>query len=378
MGTILVTDDDARSRELVEAHLHRSRHRVVSAASGSEALERARLDPPDLALVDRDLPGLDGLATMRQLKQQAAGEYLPVIVVVPFGDMETRVEAWQAGADEVLVKPLHREELLVRIDNLVELRAERLAVADSNRELRRLQVFKSNLDQLLVHDLKNPLAALAANLEYVGQELPEDSRPDLFDAVRDATSASRRLQRMVTSILDVSRFEEGVLVPRRRPTPLAPLLDGLSSLHRRAAQERSVTIEVDCPQNLELDVDRELFTRVIENLLETSLRRTSRGGLLSLRATRAIDGGPVRVVVGSTGQAVPNAMRAQLFDRYGALEAREGAQRVGAGLGLYFCRLAIEAHGGRVFLGEGPALTFVLELPASVRSAPGASDAPAG
>jgi two-component system sensor histidine kinase/response regulator len=371
VGTILVTDDDARSRELTEAHLRRSRHRVVSAASGAEALERARLDPPDLALVDLDLPGEGGLSTMRQLKHQGAGEYLPVIVVVPFGDMETRLGAWQAGADEVMVKPLHREELLVRIDNLVELRAERLAVAGSNRELRRLQGFKTTLDQLLDHDLKNPLAALSANLDYVGQELPDDSSPDLLDAVRDATTAARRLQRMVASILDVSRFEEGALIPRRSPTPLAPLLDELSRLHRRAAQDRAVTIEVDCPADLELDVDRDLFTRVIENLFEASLRRTRRGGTVSMRAARSAPGGPPRVVVCCTGHPVPDALRPHLFDKYGAVEARDGAQRVGAGLGLYFCRLALEAHGGRVSLGEGEGLTFVVELPPSAHPAPG-------
>lgn len=363
MAVILITDDDPRNRELIAAYLRRSRHRLVLAASGREALAVAEEDSPDLAIVDLDMPELDGQKTMRLLKHQSAGEYLPVILVVPFGDLDTRLGAWQAGADEVMLKPVHRDELLVRTENLLQLRAERLAMARSNRELLRLQEFKSNLDQLLVHDLKNPLAALSANLEYLGQEVAASFEPDVVEAVGDALGASRRLQRMVASILDVSGFEEGVLQPKRTRVPLAPLLSGLQRLHRHAADERGVAVEVECPGDLELEVDRELFTRVIENLLETALRRTGRGGLITLRGQRRGES-TVRLVVATSGQPIPDDMRGRLFEKYGALAMREGEQRVGVGLGLYFCRLAVEAHGGRIFLDDGDRVDFVIELPA--------------
>lgn len=362
MATILIVDDNEPGRELIEAYLRRGRHRALSASSGEAALALVAREPIDLAVVDLDLPGEDGQQVMRQLKASARGEYLPVILLAPFGDQHTRLGAWRAGADEVLARPVHREELMVRIDNLLALRAERLEMARANAALRDLQGFKDQLDQLLVHDLKNPLAALTANLEYLGGELQGNG--ELVEVVDDSLAASRRLQRMVASILDVSAFEENALRPTRVAMPLAPLLGDLRRWQQHANEDRRITLRVDCAADLAVHVDPELFTRVVENLFEAAMRRTQRAGTLSLSA-RAIEGGRVRLAVVSSGIPVPEDQRAHLFEKYGPVETRGHGPRVGVGLGLYFSRLAVEAHGGRVFLGDDGPVAFVVELPAA-------------
>ena len=361
MALILVVDDDARNREILVEYLARAGHRTFRAGSADEGLRLADEHHPDLALLDVSLPGMDGMALTRRLKEMYAGEYLPVILLAAGDELDVRLAGYQAGADEVLVKPVYRAELLMRVGNLLALREERLQMARSHEELLQLQRFKENLTLLLVHDLKNPLSALAANLEFTRHELRFEARPEVSEAVEDGMAACSRLRRMVDNLVDVGRFEEGRLPITMAPLALRPMLVEVARVHRRAAEERQATLAVDC---VEMDVvaDRELLMRVVENVLENALRRTPRRGMVTLSAHMGDDCAWVKVA--GSGPAIPASLRRTLFDKYGAIEQEPPQPRIGTGLGLYFCRLAVEAHGGRIFVDENEkSLAFVVELP---------------
>ena len=361
VGLILVVDDDARNREVLVSYLSRAGHRVVAAASGEEALAVAVAATPDLVILDVLMHGSDGYEVTRRLKRTGSADFLPVIVVTALDDVSSRVAGYEAGADEFLAKPIYRAELLTRVASLLALREERREVARRNVELLELQRYKENLTQLLVHDLKNPLSVLAANLEYSRQELRHEGRADLLDALDDSVSACSRLQRMLSNLLDVGRLEEGGLKLSLTPIALRPLMTALVRAHGRAALERNVQLTVDS-EEIGIRADADLLSRVLENLIEGLLRFVPRGGLVCLKVRRME--GYVRFAVESDAPSVAPEMRGRLFDKYGAVEVLGGNPRVSRGLGLYFCRLAVEAHGGHINVEDhhGCAV-FVFELP---------------
>ena len=366
MAVILTVDEDARIRELLGVYLAREGHRTVGAGGGEQAVELAAEHRPDLVLLDVLLPDIDGFETTRRLKRQSGGDFLPVILLTALDDVQSRVAGYRAGADEFLAKPVHRAELLSRVANLLAVREERRALARSHAALLELQRYKENLTQLLIHDLKNPLSALAANLEYARQELAGAARADVLDSLDDSLHACGRLQHMVINLLDVGRLEEGQLELRRSRVRLGPMIAALARAHAREAQDRAVTLDLgtllEDTDDVELDADADVLCRVVENLIESALRLSLRGGRIALSAR--VGGAHVQLRVAPGGGPLPAELRDTLFDKYAAIARAEGQPRLSRGLGLYFCRLAVEAHGGRIFVeGGAERAVFVVELP---------------
>ncbi|MGV3620338.1 MAG: hybrid sensor histidine kinase/response regulator [Archangium sp.] len=357
MSTVFLVDDEESERKVLRRLLRDEGYRLVDCASGEEALELARADPPDLVLLDVRLPGANGFEIARALKAQAAENYLPVILVTGMADPRSRLEGLDTQADEVLTKPFNGRELLARMRNLLLLRSQQVSLLRKNVELAELHRFKDEMSSLVVHDLKNPLSAIITNLRFVLGE-PGNLDADQLDALSDALSASQRATRLIQNLLDVTRIEASRFEPRRARTRLASMV-GEALRHRALiARSRGITLSASLPEDLEAEVDGDLLSRAIENILDNGMRYTPSGGRLLVEG--GVVGGDVELRIGNSGPAIPPAARAVIFEKFG--QASPGSGRMNLGLGLYFCRLALEAHGGRIWLGDAPGLPTVFHL----------------
>ena len=148
----------------------------------------------------------------------------------------------------------------------------------------------------------------------------------------------------------------------RSPLHIGQLCRSIAEDHARAAQQRNVTITVEAADAI-VEADRDVLRRVMQNLVENALRYVPGRGRILLGA-HASDG-KVLLEVGNSGPPVPAEIRSLVFEKYGQLRRRTGSPRIDLGLGLYFCRLALEAHGGRIHVEERVDFptTFVIELP---------------
>lgn len=229
-----------------------------------------------------------------------------------------------------------------------------------NEQLVALQAHQEQLMQFLVHDLRSPLSAVTLSLSWMEQELPRGG--PLVESVRTGLAVTARLDRMISDLLDVPRLEAGRLEPRKVAFPVGPLMEEVRRSLEGAARLRKLQLEVQAPPELELMGDAGLLVRVVENLATNALRYAPSGGRVRLEAGREAD--CQWMAVRNDGPAIPPDVRDHIFDKYmqGTPE-REG--RRGYGLGLYFSRLAVEAHGGRLAVEETPgwATSFVLRLP---------------
>lgn len=359
MAHILVVDDNAQNRELLGIYLSSDGHEITEAASGEEALLRASESLPDLALLDIMMPGLNGFETAVRLKRLAAAEFLPVIMVSSLQDPSSRILGLKMGADDFLSKPLDRSELRARVKNLLTLRSNERELHARNRELLELQHFRDEMSALLVHDLKNPISIVLSNLEFLERSprLNDEER----EAIDDASIASHRTLRLLANLLDITRSEAGRLVLRRARVKLAELVAPVKERFQRLSAGRNVSMVLSIDPALEVDLDAELMTRVIENVIDNSLRFTPVGGRIVFYARRVDD--HVNFGIGNSGPPIPTASRVSIFDKFA--QGDSNLRRSNIGLGLYFCRLVAEAHGGTIRIEEDAELPtqFVLSLP---------------
>jgi signal transduction histidine kinase len=235
----------------------------------------------------------------------------------------------------------------------------------SDDSARALREKKRVLAALVVHDLRSPLSAIHGYLQLLRDELGDDPAPSpqALAYIDDATTLVGKALGLVATILDVDELEDGIL--RANPTPgrLVELIDRARAGNRAHFEVRQLRQELDVDPEMVVELDRELFGRVLENLLDNATRYAPRGGRTSITAKR--EGTAVEIAIGNNGPAVPAADREAIFGRYFQVEARRAAARANRGLGLYFCKLAVEAHGGTIHVEERGDLgaVFVVRLP---------------
>ncbi len=365
--TILVVDDHAANRALAQAILEEEGYAVVLAASGQEALDAFAAAPPDCVLLDVRMPGLDGFAVCAQLRTLPGGTGTPILFLTASRDVETFDRAMMVGGDDFLTKPVRPAELLVRVQTALRLRRldseRRELFAEVRRQrdtLTRLQLQKEQLTAFLVHDLKNPVASMDLHAQLILRDRNGSERSR--SAALQIKASTGQLLRMILNLLDISKGEEDALRPSRAPTDLTRLAEEVAAdmqVHAQA-QEVSLRLVGAAPTIM---ADSGLLHRTLANLVENAIRHAPGGSEVSLVLKGDEQGVEIRVA--DAGPGVPASLRERIFERFVQLEGRDAeSSRSGRGLGLASCKLAVEAHGGRIWVEDGdPGAVVCLRLP---------------
>ena len=287
-----------------------------------------------------------------------------IITTTAYDDADEE-QALMAGAADVITRPVRDHELLARVRALadsralykqVEERAEQLE--EANRALRELQQLRDELTHMIVHDMRTPLTNIISGLQTVEAMDYEDEIAEEF--IPEAINAGMDLSDMINNLLDISKMEAGELEPEREEFEVRDLVDEALERVAHLAREGGLELIVDADEGLALSADRTLLKRVLVNLLGNAIKFTPQGGEVTVAARRVADG--VRVCVTDTGPGISEDQQECLFRKFSQLESKQ--KRQGTGLGLAFVKMAVDAHGGRVWVdsevGEGSSFCFVI------------------
>jgi signal transduction histidine kinase len=369
---ILIVHRDSKARHAIASVLEDAGHQVSSASDSEIAKALIVETSPALVVLDLDLSSHapDEVASLRAMSRV---DDTRILVLSAAGNEAFHRSALEAGVDDFLTKPVHRSELLLRARALLLLRRTQQELRTSNALLKqerdalmRAQRQNEELMELVVHDLKNPLAAITANASFIAtaRTLDHDAR----EAAVSIELASDNMLRMVQNLLELSRAENGQPALRRELVDMSAVVQQAVRLMSRRAQERQIELEVTISET-ELSVrgDADLLRRAVENLLDNAIRYTSSGGRIV--SSCVLDGAELALSVADQGPGIPFDQRARVFEKYARLERHEDnlQRRASGGLGLTFVKLVADSHGGSVQVKENAprGATFEIRLPCS-------------
>ncbi|MFL5481071.1 MAG: ATP-binding protein [Gemmatimonadaceae bacterium] len=370
---ILVADDIPANVELLLDQLNSLGYETTTAVDGPSAVAAAFERHPDLCILDVAMPagnlGVDdrstGFEVCRRIKRDPRTSRIPVIFVTALNDTSDRVRAIEAGGDDFLTKPHNRLVLGARVRSLLKLKAATDALEDSLRKLRELEKVRDDLMKMIVHDLKTPLTSVLATLEMLSDGDFGDVSIKQKAAIGDAETKAEDLLALIEDILEVARIEEATISLSLGPiAPGALLAELIHEWGHRFQQERTTT-EVNVADDAPVfSGDKNLIKRVFSNLIQNAVAHSSHPVRLDLSARKAGHG--VLFTVSDNGPGIPPEYHEVIFRKFGQVEMLRTPRTRSSGLGLTFCKLVVERHGGRIWVNsaEGKGSSFYIELPA--------------
>jgi CheY-like chemotaxis protein len=361
LGRILVVDDEPANVELLARRLEALGAEALRAMNGEEALAVAARELPDLILLDVMMPGIGGLETCRRLKINDKTAPIPVIFATALTDAADLSKGFEVGGYDYITKPIEPIELAARVRGAIFTKRLQDELRGTNETLRKVERSRQELVGMLGHDIRNLANSLVAFLQLVRLGQLDPSRPEFSELLGLSESNVTELLRMVNALLDVYKMEEGRLEPDPRLVPIDDLVT--KSIQQLAAEARARGVEMECKTGDEtVYVDETLLVRVFTNLLANSVKHTPSGGKAIVEASGVVDGW-MTVRVRDTGPGIPAADGDNIFDRF--YQTAGGRSRGGTGLGLAFCKLAVELHGGtiRVMNPGQPGANIEMRLP---------------
>jgi len=371
---ILVADDVAANVELLFDQLHVLGFRALAASDGPSALAACFEHKPDLCILDVSMPagdlGVDdrstGFEVCRRIKRDPRTKSMPIIFVTALNDTTDRVKAIEAGGDDFLTKPHNRLVLGARVRSLLKLKAATDSLEDTLRKLREVEKMRDDLMKMIVHDLKTPLTAVLATTEML---IDGDFGPlndEQRKMVTDAEGKAEDLLALIGDLLEVSRLEEATMTLDLEEIGPAALLKEVVSEWAIRFQQEKATVRVDVADDaMPFEADKPLLKRVLGNLVQNALTHSASAVTLQLSARRESDG--VLFTLADNGPGIPAEYHEVIFRKFERVKNPNIPHTRSSGLGLAFCKLVVDAHGGRIWVqsageGKGSAFHFLLPL----------------
>ena len=369
---ILIADDVPANIELLVDQLTALGFRTVTAEDGPSAMEAAFQHKPDICILDVAMPAGDlgadhrstGFEVCRRIKRDPRTARIPVIFVTALNDTTDRVKAIEAGGDDFLTKPHNRLLLSARVRSLLKLKATTDALEDSYRKLRELEKVRDDLMKMIVHDLKTPLTSVIATLEMLADGDFGGLSGEQKAAVSEVEAKSQELLALIEDILEIARIEEaGITLALTDIQPRSFIDELIHEWEHRFQQEKTkVLVEVD-EQAPTFQGDKGLIKRVFANLIQNAVTHSAKP--INLRLAARMNGDSVLFAVVDDGPGIPPEYHDIIFRKFGQVHSENAPRVRSSGLGLTFCKLVVDLHGGRIWvksnMGEGS--SFYVELP---------------
>lgn len=247
--------------------------------------------------------------------------------------------------------------------DLLEKKVKKLE--EANKRLMELDELRTNLTSFIVHDLKGPITTIMANMDMLSYE---PLTPQQFEYVNLATEDVYKLQNMVMNILDTLKLEEGKIMIYREETDIYTLAKREIASFKNVLSRRNIELVFEGSSHI-CYIDENLIGRAITNLLRNAIEHSPDGGKIRLNIQYNDSQKEIIVSIADQGKGVPDDLKEKIFDKFFQVEGETRQRKTGTGLGLTFCKLVVNAHGGDIWVedSEDRGARFVFTLPETLR-----------
>jgi signal transduction histidine kinase len=317
---------------------------------------------PDIVLLDLHMPQIDGFEILRRLRgARSRLGFLPVVVLTGDVGQVARNHALDLGANDYLIKPLDRREVVLKVRNLLATRRLHVALSLAYRQ-------KSDFLAGVSHELRTQLSSIIGFSELlIYDETGRFTGAKKKEFLAQINSSGRYLQGLTSDILDLSKAEAGQMVLRIENAVVADVLRGVVNTLETLAAKKAIRLVADGAAAGQVPADVGKLNQMLLILVSNAVKFTPEGGSVTIGAQRLADA--VEIFVSDSGTGIAMSDREHLFDEFRQLDTV--TEQHGTGLGLALTKRFVELHGGRIRMdGEvGKGSVFTLTLPLN-RSGP--------
>lgn len=371
---ILIVDDVAMNRNVLHDFVLALGHIPVLAEDGSRALNLVKTHSFDLILLDIMMPGVSGIDVLAQLKENPETAHIPVVVISALDELQTAANCIELGADDYLTKPFNPVLLKSRIfssltkKNAYETQKHLYAeLQDGFHKLQETELARDALANMIVHDLNNPLTIISASSSMALSmlESPEADIGFIKESLLNISDASAQMMGLTRSILDVARLENGELKTEPDCVNLTVMVQEIceSFQHQASLNEATLHCEENQPDAIYALCDESLTRRILQNLVSNAIGHSTGQLIVELRTWSDAD--EAIVSIKDNGPGISTDDQQHIFNKYFQAKARAKGRKYGMGVGLPFCKMAIAAQNGRIWVesDEGDGATFHVAFP---------------
>ena len=376
-GNILVVDDTPQTLQLLVAILSGANYTVRPADSGALALASVLAYPPELVLLDVNMPEMNGFDVCRQLKQNTETQTIPVIFLSGLTDLDDRVQGFQLGAVDFVAKPFQRDELLARVSTHLQLaRLQKDLTSEVAKQTRDLQGayqelakasrLKDEFLSTMSHELRTPLTAVIGMAQILHAGAYGPLNREQTEAIEVVEGSGRKLLQMINDILDYIQVDAGKVELQLAECPIVELVNAVLENVRSKAAEKH--IELSCrfyQQESLLWLDARHMRRVLLILLDNAVKFTSSGGNVGIIVRNSIVQHRIEFEVWDGGPGIAEADLPKLFKPFLQLDGGLNRIHEGSGLGLALAGKLARLLGGeiRVTSQLNAGSRFIVSLP---------------
>ncbi|MCO8018604.1 hybrid sensor histidine kinase/response regulator [Brevundimonas diminuta] len=367
---LLLVDDLEENLLALEALLKREDVVCLKARSGDEALELLLVHDVALALVDVQMPGMDGFQLAEFMRGNVNARHVPIIFVTAgSADLQRRFRGYEAGAVDFIQKPIETDILRSKANVFIDLYRQRREILAQRDELeayanalRAADRRKNDFIAMLGHELRNPIMALRAGLQLLERQSDKNRKADIQARME---VQAHHLSRLIEDLLDVARIDQGKISLQRERVSLQSVIESAVDTSRPKIEAGAHDLTVALPsQPLWLEGDFTRLSQVVSNLLTNAAKYTPSEGQIRVSADVVQD--EVRIDIADNGVGVPHDMQGRIFDLFTQSKGPDDRSREGLGIGLALVKQLVEMHDGAVELasdGPGQGSCFTLRFP---------------
>lgn len=371
-GTVLIVDDNDVNRDMLTRRLRREGYDVECVPDGATALKLLHDRPFDLVLLDILMPDIDGYQVLEQIKSDGELRHIPVIMISALHEMDSVIRCIEIGADDYLPKPFNPVLLKARVsaslekkrlrDNERELFAQ---IQENYTKLQQLEQLRDSLTHMVIHDLRTPLTSMTFGLQLIERAGPLNDQQR--QCLHMGLQGGQNLLTLINDLLDISKMESGSLQLEYGPISAKEMVLQASQAIRELVLVENQTLATEiAPDIPDFLADSDKVRRTLINLLANAQKFTPRGGTITVTARLTFDRDAVLFSIQDTGEGIPREAFDKIFEKFGVAETRQQGRKISTGLGLTFCKMAVEAHGGKIWveseLKQGSRFSFTIPL----------------
>ena len=354
---ILIVDDELTMRRQLASMLATEDYEITLLASGTELLEKLPEIMPDLIILDLMLPELDGFEICRRLKSNNQFQHIPIILVTVLDAKTALPQGVGAGADDFLQKPVSKVELRARVRSMLRIKRQ-------YDELEATLKMREELSNMIVHDMSSPIVSVLLHATLMEDKVTD---AELLEHLKMIRMAADRLDSFTNDMLMLAKMEQSKL--RLNPTlvDINQLILDAEKHFKVIANYKGIHLQITLPDSpLNISIDGNLFRRVIANLLANALQYSPNDTTVTvtLAAREKPDGKPhfcMQII--DQGSGIPTEYRLRIFEKFEVIDLKKkGIAQIG--LGLTFCKMAVDAHGGKIYVesNQPQGSIFIVEI----------------